>query len=66
MIIKSATRFVFEIKDELSKVVWPKWNDFVGSTIVVLVFIVISALYLGFLDFVFSRIAWIVFNRYGG
>lgn len=66
MVIKSVVRFLYEVRNELAKVVWPKWDEFVGSTIVVLIFILMSAIYLGFLDLVFSKLAWFIFNRYGG
>ena len=66
MILKNAVRFVYEVKNELAKVVWPKWDEFVGSTVVVLVFVFMSAIYLGLLDLVFSKFAWFMFNRYGG
>ena len=43
---------VYEV--ELSKVMWPSFDEFVGSTIVVLFLVVIFALYLGALDCILS------------
>ena len=43
-------QFLNEVKVELSKVVWPKFNEWVGSTIVVLVIVVAFSVYLGLVD----------------
>lgn len=66
MAVNSMMRFLREVQVELSKVVWPKWEDFVGATVVVLVLVSFFALYLGFLDLMFSRLARYIFNLYGG
>lgn len=64
--MKNAVNFLYEVKAELSKVVWPKREEFVGATIIVLVFVCISAIYLGLLDFLFSRLMWYIFSEFGG
>lgn len=66
MILKNGLQFFKEVRIELSRVVWPKWNEFVGSTVIVIFFVIISSLYLGFFDLLFSRLAWFVFSRYIG
>lgn len=58
-------QFLSEVKVELAKVVWPKFDDWVGSTIIVLVLTIIFAIYLGFLDFGFSKLAAMIFKSYG-
>jgi preprotein translocase subunit SecE len=52
-------QFLKEVRAELARVEWPKINEFIGSTMVVFVLIVISALFLGGVDRV---IAWSVKN----
>jgi preprotein translocase subunit SecE len=49
-------QFLNEVKLELSKVVWPKFNEWVGSTIVVLVIVVAFAVYLGLVDTVIFKL----------
>ena len=66
MAVKSVSRFLQEVHSELAKVVWPKWDEFVGSVIVVLVLVTLFAIYLGALDLVFSALARFVFHWYGG
>jgi preprotein translocase subunit SecE len=58
-------RFFREVKSELGKVVWPKYGEFVGSTIVVLVLVLFFSVYLGLLDFMLSRAAEYVFDYFG-
>ncbi len=43
--------FFREVRQELAKVVWPNFNEFVGSTIVVLIIMAFFAVYLGAVDF---------------
>jgi preprotein translocase SecE subunit len=66
MAIKSVAQFLQEVRIELTKVVWPKWDEFTGSVIIVLVLITLFALYLGFLDLAFSAAARFVFRWYVG
>ena len=63
--MKGAIQFLNEVKLELGKVVWPKFNELVGSTIIVLVLVCAFALYLGALDFGLSQGAQFIFKRYG-
>lgn len=57
-------QFLNEVKVELSKVVWPKFDDLVGSTIIVMFLVTVFAIYLGFLDFGLSQLAQWVFKTY--
>ncbi len=66
MIVKSMAQFLREVRLELSKVVWPKYDEFVGSTIIVLMLVCAFAIYLGVIDFGFSKLARYVFKLYGG
>jgi preprotein translocase subunit SecE len=57
-------QFLSEVRIELNKVVWPKYDDWVGSTIIVLLLVLVFSLYLGLLDFGFSKLAGIIFKSY--
>ena len=63
--MKDIVNFLSEVRVELNKVVWPKYDDWVGSTIIVLVLVLIFALFLGFIDFGFSKVAGYIFKTYG-
>jgi preprotein translocase subunit SecE len=63
--MKDVMQFFNEVKVELSRVVWPKFDEFVGSTIVVMVIVIAFAIYLGALDFGFVHLARYVFEQYG-
>jgi preprotein translocase subunit SecE len=62
--MKSAVQFLHEVKGELSKVAWPKLDELIGSTIIVLVLVTIFAIYLGVLDFGLSQLAQYIFKTY--
>jgi len=64
--MKSALQFLREVKYELSKVIWPKPDEFIGSTIVVLLLVCAFAIYLGVIDLGLSRLAKEIFKMYGG
>ncbi len=60
-----AMQFLYEVRLELLKVVWPKFNEFVGSTIIVLLLVCAFAIYLGVIDFGFSKLANYILKVYG-
>ena len=62
--MKDVVQFLSQVRVELGKVVWPKFDDWVGSTIVVLVLIAIFAIYLFAVDSFFSQLAHWVFAYY--
>jgi preprotein translocase subunit SecE len=64
-VMKDIVQFLGEVRTELNKVEWPKYDDWVGSTIIVLILVVIFALYLGLIDFGFAKIASFIFKSYG-
>lgn len=66
MVGKEAFRFLREVRLELSKVTWPNFDEWVGSTIVVFVLVVFFGIYLSALDFGFSELAKYIFGLYGG
>ena len=45
--MNNIVQFLSEVRTELGKVIWPKYDDWIGSTIIVLVLVVIFALYIG-------------------
>jgi len=47
--------FLNEVKAELAKVVWPRRDDLVGSSIIVCLLAVVAAGILGLMDFGFSQ-----------
>ena len=55
--MKNFSQFLTEVKVELSKVVWPSFNELVGSIVVVFILVIAFAIYLGAVDLVFYRIA---------
>ena len=63
--MKDVAKFFHEVRSELTKVIWPSWDDLVGSTIIVLFVIAFFSVYLGVLDFGISQIAKYVFSRFG-
>ena len=58
-------QFLNEVKIELSRVVWPKFDEFLGSTLVVLALVILFAIYLGSLDYGLVRLARYIFEQYG-
>lgn len=63
--MRDVIQFLHEVKNELSKVIWPKWSEFIGATIVVVILMILFSLYLGVIDFGLSRLASYVFKLYG-
>ena len=61
--IKSLGQFFSEVKVELSKMTWPKWNEFVGATAVVFLLVLVFSIYLGGLDFVLNFALNKVFSK---
>lgn len=48
--------FLSEVRSELEKITWPKREEFLGSTIVVLILIAFFAVILGGMDSVFGAV----------
>lgn len=50
------TTFLKEVKEELKKVTWPKRDEIVRLTFVVVVISIIVGLYIGGLDYIFTKV----------
>ena len=56
-------QFLREVKIELIKVSWPKKDELIGSTTVVLILSSILALFIGIVDNVISKIVLLILSR---
>jgi preprotein translocase subunit SecE len=56
-------RFLREVRDELAKVVWPSRREVVTYTIVVILTVLVVALFVFCLDFIFSRVIVELFDE---
>jgi preprotein translocase subunit SecE len=65
-IMINVTQFVKEVHLELSKVTWPKFNEWVGSTIVVLLLMSFFSIYLGLVDKGLTELFKVVVKLYSG
>ena len=66
--MKSIGSFFQEVRNELSKIVWPTKDAFLGATVVVLFVVLVFAVFLGVLNQIFNTSAtkgfyWLVFGR---
>lgn len=52
--------FLREVKVELGKVTWPSRKQTIGSTVVVVVFVFVIALFLGMIDIVLSSLVRLI------
>lgn len=59
-VIQKSIQFLREVKFELKKVVWPSRKQTVGSTIVVIILVMIFALFLGGVDIGLSSLVKLV------
>ena len=64
--VKNVTQFFKEVQIELSKVTWPTFNEFFGSTIVVLLLMSFFSVYLGLVDKGLTELWRIVVKLYSG
>ena len=55
--------WLMEVWAELNKVTWPKKEDLVGSTVIVIIFVAFFALYLGVVDTSFASGLQFLFER---
>lgn len=62
--MKSVMHFLHEVRIELSKIIWPKFDSFLESTIVVLVFVFAFTIYLGLVDKGIVRAVEYIFKHY--
>lgn len=51
--MKNLSTFFWEVRHELSKVVWPTRSEFLGSVIVVIITMIAFAIFLGLVNYLF-------------
>jgi preprotein translocase subunit SecE len=66
MMIKNVTQFVKDVHLELSKVTWPKFNEFAGSMVVVLLLMSFFSIYLGLVDKGLTELWRFIVKLYSG
>lgn len=57
---KGAVQFLREVRVEMGKVTWPSREELIQSTIVVLIAVAISGVFIAILDAIFSRLVGLV------
>jgi preprotein translocase subunit SecE len=62
----NVTQFVKEVHLELSKVTWPKFDEWVGSTVVVLLLMSFFSIYLGLVDKGLTELFKVIVKLYSG
>ena len=62
-IIKQITNFFSEVKVEMQKVSWTTKEELTGSTVMVIITVLILALVIGIWDFILSKLQTIVYYR---
>lgn len=62
--MKEVVQFLSQVRVELGKVVWPTFNDWIDSTLVVLFLIAIFSAYIFFVDNVISQLVRWFFAYY--
>jgi len=60
--IEKTTQFFREVKIELKKVTWPSRNQTIGSTVVVILLVMIISLFLGMVDIGLSNLVRVVLH----
>jgi preprotein translocase subunit SecE len=55
-LVQKSIQFLREVKIELKKVTWPSRKQTIGSTVVVLVIVMIVSFYLGIVDFILAKL----------
>ena len=63
--MKEMVKFLREVHQEFSRVTWPKMDEFLGSTVVVLVLVILFSCYLASLDYGFTKLMNYIFSVYG-
>ncbi len=60
MLIAKPIKFLKEVKVQLTKVSWPTKDELIGATAVVIVITAITAVFVGVVDLIFSRLlSWV-------
>lgn len=53
-------QFLKEVRTELSRVEWPKPDEFIGATIVTLLLVLFFSIYLGLID---KANKWVIYDK---
>lgn len=61
--VEKAMQFLREVKVELKKVTWPSRKQTLGSTVVVIILVMIISLFLGVVDVSLSSLIRLAFNH---
>lgn len=61
--MKSVVTFFSEVKSELSKVTWPKRTETIKLTLIVFLVSGIVGLYVGGLDFLFTKVLTVILAK---
>lgn len=54
--VRKITKFFGEVKTEMSKVTWSSREELIHSAVIVLTVMVVLAIFLGIVDFIFARL----------
>lgn len=60
---KSPVKFLKEVKSELKQVTWPTKKDVTRLTSIVVAISLVVGIYIGILDFVFTKLIQLVVKR---
>jgi len=63
VLVNKVINYLKEVKLELSKVTWPKKNQVIKLTLIVFVISAIVAIYVGGLDFIFTKALEFIVKR---
>lgn len=55
-------KYLTEVRDELTKVTWPKREDAIRMTAIVLLASLLVGLYIGGLDYLFTNLLGLILN----
>jgi preprotein translocase subunit SecE len=61
--MKSVVTFFSEVRNELSKVTWPKRTETIRLTLIVFLVSGIVGLYVGGLDYVFTKVLTVILTK---
>lgn len=60
--MRNVQKFFQEVRSEFSKIVWPSYDELIGSLVIVIFLVALFSLFLGSVDFVFYHLAKYVFK----
>lgn len=58
--------FALQVQAEMKRVTWPTWPELRSATFVIIIFVVIVALIIGFMDWVFRNVVSGIVNVFSG